>query len=80
MTYKLFVPLAAVLALSACQGFVPAPQGPRVYTAAHDTVDGDCQSVRVQTVSPNGTVEEYLPNNGKIVKCVTDMGQTTKPK
>lgn len=55
---------AAALTLSACGVEVrPAPQGPRYYTAAHDTVSGKCQQqsapgVRCVTTAVTTTGEE----------------------
>ncbi len=79
MKYTFVLPVVALLSLSACEGFVPAPQGPRVYTAAHDTVDGECQNVRITRDYPGNTIDAALPNHTRAVKCLTDMGQTTKP-
>ncbi len=75
---KTYIRMAAVSALAAISltacagsGFVPASQAPRVYTAAHDTVDGECQPVHLQR-EMNNTVEHV-----RVVRCVSDSGGVT---
>lgn len=55
----------AALTVSACSNLEvrPAPQGPRYYTAAHDTVSGKCEQksgpgVRCVTTAVTTTGEE----------------------
>ena len=60
----LLVASAAALTVSACGVEIrPAPQGPRYYTAAHDTVSGKCEQksgpgVRCVTTAVTTTGEE----------------------
>jgi hypothetical protein len=71
---------SAALTVSACgMDIRPAPQGPRYYTAAHDTVSGKCQRERIVPSRTNNkvTVEDALPQSKSQVRCVTTAVTTT---
>lgn len=71
----------ATLSLAACTNFAanfrPADQGPRYYTAAHDTVGGDCIKEKTHTASHKAdgrfTIEDALPTRNNVVRCLTEV-------
>lgn len=76
--FTLAVASTALLA-TACSNMSvrPAVQGPRYYTAAHDTISGKCEKEKLVTGKLVNKVEQVPYKHETAVKCVTTAVTTT---
>lgn len=76
--FTLAVASTALLA-TACSNMSirPAVQGPRYYTAAHDTVTGKCEKEVIVPGKYSNKVEQVPYKRETAVKCVTTAVTTT---